>query len=151
MKGLLGAVLATLLLSLGALNAILCIKIETCTGGVADSLIGGVFTLILYAAGIAALVLLRPPRSAYLALLPATVIAIWHSVFAVRFFGGYWLHDVSACYAIVGGFAPENAGQWMDGREPLFICLWLVLSALFWAGLVFAFRRTPPRDRVPAN
>lgn len=152
MKSILGAALASLLLTLGALSAVIGIGGATCTGGVADSLAaGGIVTSILYAAGFAALVLMQPPRASYLALLPATIVAIWHTAFAIRFAWGFWLHDMSACYAMVGGFTPANAGQWMDGREPIFICLWLLLSLMYWIGLIFAFRRTPPRHAALAT
>jgi hypothetical protein len=134
--GMLGVVLLTL----GALNAGLALTVETCTQGAADSLGGGFLTFFLYVAGAWALIGSPPPRAAFLSLLPAAAIAMWHSVFAVRFAWGYVAHDMSACYAMKGGFTPEEAGEWMDGREPMLIALWIAVSLIFWISVAAGIR-----------
>ena len=131
-----------ILLTLGALNAVLALSVETCTQGAADSLYGGFLTLFLYVAGAVALVGWPPWRWAWLALVPAAGIAVWHSLFAVRFALGYSAYGMSACYAMNGGFTPDQAGEWMDGGEPMFVVLWLALSAIFWIAVGGGIRRS---------
>lgn len=132
--------IAVLLLTFGALNAAVALSAGTCTQGSADGLYGGFLTLLLYLGGIAA-ILVRPPRAAALAaLVPAAAIALWHSLFAVRFAWNYWNHDMSACHALLGRFPPEEAGEWMDGGEPLLTILWLLLGLLFWAAFLLVLR-----------
>lgn len=134
--------LGILLLTLGALNAALALSVETCTQGGADSLYGGFLTLLLYGAGAAALAA-RPPRgAACLALLPAAGLAARHSLFAARFAWNYWRHDFSACHALSGAFPAGEAGEWMDGGEPMLTALWLGLSLLFWTGVAAGLRRS---------
>ena len=133
--------LAVLLLTFGAINAALALSVETCTQGSADSLYGGFLTLLLYLAGIAAIAV-RPPRPAAIAaIVPAAAIALWHSLFAGRFAWNYWVHDMSACHALLGEFPPEEAGEWMDGGEPMLTALWLLLGLLFWTAFVLMLRR----------
>lgn len=132
---------ATVFLSVGAVNAALAMTIETCTQGSADSLQGGFITLIFYMAGVACLAISRPSRLMFVALAPAMAVAAWHTFFAMRFATGYFFEGMSACFAMKGGFTPEEAGEWMDGREPLLIALWVSLSLLFWGGVVASFLR----------
>jgi signal transduction histidine kinase len=134
------------LITLGALNAALGMTVETCTQGGADSLSAGVLTLALYVFGTAALIASEPPRYTLLALAPSAMIAVWHSIFAVRFFAGYWFFDISACSAMAGAFSADNAGEWMDGDEPYYSILWLALSAAYWlcAFLTFKASRDHP-------
>lgn len=132
--------IAVLLLTFGALNAAVALSVGTCTQGSADSLYGGFLALLLYLAGIAAILVRRPPLAALGALVPATAIALWHSLFAVRFAWNYWIHDMSACHALLGRFPPEEAGEWMDGGEPLLTILWLLLGLLFWAAILLILR-----------
>jgi len=129
-----------ILLTLGALNAALAMTADTCSQGGADSLYGGWLTLFLYVAGVAALNAAPPQRAAFVALAPAAAIALWHSWFAVTFTYGFWFHNVSACDAMQGGFTFEDAGDWMDGGEPLLTLLWSSLTLLFWGGTIAAFR-----------
>ena len=137
-----------LFLTLGAANAALAMSVETCTQGDAASLYAGFLTLFLYLLGAAALAVRPPPRATLAALLPAAGLAAWHSVFAVRFAWGYFAQDMSACFAMQGGFSPEDAGEWMDGGETLLAWLWLSLSGVFWIAAAAALWRTKP-DRQP--
>jgi hypothetical protein len=134
------------LITLGALNAVLAVTAETCTQGGADSLSAGILTLVLYVFGTVALIASEPPRYALLALAPSAMIAVWHSIFAVRFFAGYWFFDISACSAMAGAFSVGNSGEWMDGDEPYYSILWLALSAAYWLGAFRAFRSS--RDQA---
>lgn len=122
-----------LLLTLGALNAVLALSVETCTQGGADSLYLGFVTLLLYLAGLAALLARPASPAAAAALLPAAAVAVWHSLFAARFAWGYTMRGMSACYAMQGGFTAGKAGDWMDGGEPLLAALWVGLGLVFWA------------------
>ena len=124
------------LITLGALNAFLALNLGTCTQGSADELYGGGWlTLFLYIVG-AALFVAKPPRRWFhLAIIPSVAIAVWHSIFAVHFALGYWMEGMSACYALKGGFTSQDAGEWMDGREPLLTVLWLLVSSVFWVGI----------------
>ena len=132
--------IAIVLLSLGAISAVPALSVETCTQGDAASLYGGFLTLILYLAGLATAIASPPRPAALFALVPAAMIALWHSLFAGRFAWNYWLHDISACHAMLGEFPAGEAGEWMDGGEPLLTLLWLALSLLFWIALAIASR-----------
>jgi hypothetical protein len=129
-----------ILLTLGAVSAALAMTVDTCTMGGADSLHGGWLTLCLYLAGAAALNAAPPRRTAFIVLLPAALIAVWQSWFAVSFAYGFWFRDMSACFAMRGGFRPQDAGEWMDGGEPLLTALWCSLVLIFWGGTIAAFR-----------
>jgi CDP-diglyceride synthetase len=127
-------------------NAILAINVTTCTQGDAANLLGGFITLFFYLIGIAFLSVSQTRRIEFLALVPAIAIAAWHTWFAIRFAAGYLLEGMSACFAIEGGFTPDDAGEWMDGGERLYVALWLGLSLLFWVGVVTSFVRARSRE-----
>ena len=139
-------VASVILFTLGALSACFAIGADTCTQGSADTLGGGLLTLILYVFGTVTLIASEPKRPFLLALSPAALIAIWHSVFAVRFLIGYWFQDMSACSAMTENFSLENAGENMDGAEPYYTFLWLATSLAFWIGLYRGFRASRPDD-----
>jgi hypothetical protein len=82
-----------------------------------------------------------PPRLALLALIPAAAVALWHSLFALRFAWNYWLHGMSACHAMLGSFPADEAGEWMDGNEALLTVLWMSLSVVFWIAVAIAHTR----------
>jgi hypothetical protein len=132
--------LAVLLLTFGAINGAVALSVETCTQGSADSLYGGFLTLLLYLAGNAAVLVRPPPLIALAALVPAAAMALWHSLFALRFAWNYWFQDMSACHAMLGEFLPEQAGEWMDGGEPMLTVLWLMLGVLFWAAFFLVLK-----------
>lgn len=134
--------LGIILLTLGALNAAVALTVGTCTQGSADSLYGGVITLILYVAGAGSLIGWPPSRWTFLSILPAAAIALWHSVFAIRFAWGYFANNMSACYAMKGGFTSDEAGEWMDGGEPMLIVLWVAVSVVFWIAVATGIRRS---------
>lgn len=135
-------VVAVVLIWLGAANAILSMTIETCTGGSADSLMGGIYTFVLYAVGVAILRYRRPRPGAYLYLVPPLLVAIWHTYYAVLFGFEYWLHGSSACSVMPVVFPNPH----MDGREPFMTALWGGLSLLIWVGIAASFFRTPRRS-----
>ncbi|MGF7007696.1 hypothetical protein [Aminobacter sp. BE322] len=130
-------VVAVVLIWLGASNAFLAMTVETCTGGSADSLMGGIYTLVLYAVGLILLFYRRPGRLVYLSLVPPLLVAAWHTKYAVLFGVGYWLFDMSACSVMPVGF--PNPG--MDGREPFMTVLWGGLSLLIWIGVAACLYR----------
>lgn len=134
-----GAV-AVLCLTFGALNAALAITVGTCTQGDAGELLGGWITLLLYLVGTAALLVARRKWICVVLLAPAAAIALVHSWFAIRLTYSYLVHGVSACFVLAGEYSPQDSGEWMDGGEPVYIALWLGLSALFWFGYLNAMR-----------
>lgn len=126
--------LAVLCLTLGALNAVLAMTVGTCTQGDAGELHGGWITLFLYLLGTAALAAAPRPWRSVVLLAPAAALAAMHSLFALRLAYGYLVQGMSACFVKAGGYTPEDAGEWMDGSEPVYVALWLGISALFWFG-----------------
>jgi hypothetical protein len=124
-------VIGTILLLVGAATGVLAWTVETCTGGAADSLWTGGITLL---ANMLAWLLLgrRVPSKLvlFVAVLPA-IAALSYSVSTAQLTIGYLGESQSACARITKSeaFAP-------DGREPLFITLWLLVCASFWAGLI---------------
>jgi hypothetical protein len=147
--------IGVILFTLGGLNAVMAINVGTCTQGGADGLYGGFLTLFLYLTGLAAFLVRPPTLPALVALIPAGAIAAWHSLFAMRFAWGYWARDMSACYALAGGFTRDEAGEWMDGGEPMLTLLWIGLSLLFWASAAIAAegvrRRFSASDRAAST
>ena len=127
-----------LLLLLGSGNAVLAMTVETCTGGEADSLNGGIVTLALYALGFGALARGRSKGAIGVAAALPALAAIWHSVFAGRFLFGYLSTGMTSCQAMLG--LPYGA----DGREIFHLGLWLATSLIFWLGLVLALRFAEP-------
>ena len=123
-------VIGTILLLVGAATGVLAWTIETCTGGSADSLWTGGVTLL---ANLLAWLLLgrRVPSKLvlFVAVLPA-IAALSYSVSTAQLTIGYLSDSQSACALITKNeaFAP-------NGREPLYITLWLLVCASFWAGL----------------
>jgi len=145
------AIVAIVLLSLGGLNAVFAIEAGTCTQGDAGNLYGGLITVVLYMAG--GLILAFNPiqwRQA-IALLPAAAIALWHSVFALRFALGYLADKISACDALVGDFTAQSRGYEMDGSEAALAVLWLGLSSIFWIAIFLAWLQGRRRVALSAN
>ena len=105
-------------------------SVETCANDSAGSLWVGAVTL---AANVIAWVLLgrRVPSKLVLlvAVLPA-LAALSYTVSTVQLTAGYLGKGLSACDIIKAG---QDFG--MDGREPLFIVLWLLACISFWGGL----------------
>jgi hypothetical protein len=148
-----GGVAGVIFFTVGAVNSWMAMNIETCTQGSADSLIGGYITLIFYIAGAISLWGAPLPKMTYISLVPAALLAISHSLFAIKFAWGFLNYDMSACFAMNGGFELSEAGEWMDGREIQFILLWLALSAIFWIGLasIFSKKGSQKRDIATAR
>lgn len=124
-------VIGTILLLIGAATGALAWALETCTNANADSLWTGAVAL---AANLAAWALLgrRVPSKLvlFVAVLPA-IAAVSYTVSTVQLTVGFVTEGRGACALIT---ADESYG--LDGRERLFILLWLLVSASFWAGLV---------------
>ena len=135
------AIVAIFFIYLGSLNATLSVGSGTCTQGDAAQLYGGVLTLAFYLVG-GIILSLRSLRIWHIvALVPACIVALWHSVFAVRFAWGYFVNGISACDALTGDFAPNGHGYEMDEGEALFSVVWLSLSILFWVAIIVSSLR----------
>jgi hypothetical protein len=133
------AIVAIVLISLGALNSVLAVNAGTCTQGDAGNLFGGLITLVLYMAG-GLIMAFKPLQWRQIsAFLPAAAIALWHSVFALRFAWGYFVDKISACDAMLGDFLPQSMVYEKDGREVALAILWLGLSAIFWLVMLLAW------------
>ena len=142
---------AIFLISLGALNAVLAVNAGTCTQGDAGNLYGGLITAALYVTG-GLILTFKPVRQRQMiALLPAAAVALWHSVFALRFVWGYLLHNISACDALVGDFALQREGYEMDGGEAMLALLWFSLSSIFWIAITLALLQVKRRTVVSAD
>ncbi|MEP7350345.1 MAG: hypothetical protein ABI668_10410 [Sphingorhabdus sp.] len=133
-------VAGVILLTVGSAQSWLALNLETCTQDAADSLIFGYVSLFLYVLGATALWLSPLPRLVYLWLVPAALLAVSHTVFAVQFAVGYFTSGLSACSAMHGADMPYG----LDGRERHFIMLWLTLSIIFWIGLASIFQKRGP-------
>jgi hypothetical protein len=123
-------VIGTLLLMIGTANGMLAWSVETCTGASADSLWRGIITLLANVVAWALLARRMPSRPVlFVAALPA-LAALSYSISTIQLAVGYFAHGLSACSVL-------KAGQEFptDGREPLFIILWLLVCLSFWGGL----------------
>ena len=124
-------VIGTILLLIGAATGVLAWAVETCTGASADSLWTGAVALL---ANLLAWILLgrRVPSKLvlFVAALPA-IAAIAYSISTLQLTIGFLGEGRSACALIT---QEETYGA--DGREPLFIILWLLVCASFWGGLI---------------
>lgn len=123
-------VFGTLLLMIGAATGMVAWSVETCTGAAADSLWTGAITLVANLVAWAFLARRMPSKPVlFVAALPA-LAALSYSVSTIQLAVGYFGHGSSACSVIKAGqdFPP-------DGREPLFVILWLLVCASFWGGL----------------
>ena len=123
-------VIGTLILFIGAASGLLAWSVETCARDSAGSLWMGAIAL---AANAAAWMLLgrRVPSKPvlFVAALPA-LAALSYSLSTFRLAKGYVFEGLSACAAMKPG---QEFG--FDGREPLFVALWLMVTLSFWAGL----------------
>ena len=130
-------VIGTILLFIGAGYGFLAWAVETCMSGQANALLtSGVVALI---ANIVAWLMLgsRVPSKLvlFVAALPA-LAALMYSWSTLQLSIGYLVNGKGACALLAG---EEGAGT--DGREALFIFLWLLVCASFWGGLVPVIRR----------
>ena len=112
------------LLYFGALNAFLSRYAGTCTQNAADHLAGLWLVLISYLLALAFLWRIRQEGGSLLLMAPLVPILLWHATEGVRFAWGVIVEGQSACSLLV---SPPFG---MDGRETLFVVLWLL------AGLV---------------
>jgi hypothetical protein len=77
-------------------------------------------------------------------MLPAllTPVAVWHTVFAVRFAIGYLQRGIGQCDAFIGSF--DEAYFEAHGGEPILIGGWMTVSIVFWAGTLAMWSRSRP-------
>ena len=123
-------VIGGLVLIIGAATGFVAWSVVTCAGASAGSLWLGAVTL---AANLLAWSLLgrRVPSKPVLivAVLPA-LAALSYTISTIQLTIGFFGKGLSVCSVLKHGqdFAP-------DGREALFVLLWLLVSASFWVGL----------------
>ena len=128
-------ILGFILIYAGALMTFPALNATTCTQGDAGSLFGGVFSLLLYAAGFSILCIFKPTRFTFFVLVPAAIVAWLQASFAVRFASGYLLQGMSACEAMFG------YEQSYDGNEVFYLVVWGAVNITFIFGLIFSLYR----------
>jgi hypothetical protein len=129
-------VVGTIFLFIAAATGVLAWALETCAGGKAGSMWNGAITFALNT--VAWLMLGRRVPSKivlFVAALPA-IAAINYSWSALQLTFGYLANGTGVC-----GFIMADDTRALDGRELLFITLWLLASVSFWIGLVPVVRR----------
>ena len=130
-------VIGTILLFIGAAFGFLAWAIETCMSGQANALLtSGAVALV--ANFVAWLMLGRRVPSKlvlFVSVLP-TVAALMYSWSTLQLTFGYLSNGRGACALIT---ADPDAGA--DGRELVFIILWLLVCASFWSGFIPVVRR----------
>lgn len=127
-------------LYLAALNGILPFNLGTCTQGSADGLLGGIISLALYLLGALCLVIARPVRWTYVAIVPPLPLFAWQLQFTVRLTYGYLFQAQSACQVM------HDLPYEFDGREPFFIGLWWAMCLVAMVGVAIAAYRGRPAD-----
>lgn len=132
--------LAVILWTIGAFNAVLASHVSTCPNGEADSLAGGAISLFLYCCGGFAVLVATPKRWVFVFALPAILLSVWQSLFALTFSWSYWVDGESACNAM--GLTSAAPGTGMDGREPIFTILWCAAMLVFWVGVAAGAQRS---------
>lgn len=131
------AIAAAPVLLLAAGNAVIARVADTCTGGSADSLVGGVFTAALNLIGFALLARGTKPWLLLLIVVLPSVAALSYSAFALEFWHGYATHGMSECEAKTGeAFWPRT------GDEPKLIAYWVAAASIYWIGLAHAAWRS---------
>ncbi len=123
-------VIGTLILFIGAASGLLAWSVETCARDSAGSLWMGAIALAANAVAWTLLGRRVPSKPVlFVAALPA-LAAVSYSLSTFRLAKGYVCEGLSACAAMKPG---QEFG--FDGREPLFIGLWLLVVLSFWGGL----------------
>ena len=130
-------VIGTILLFIGAAFGFLAWAVETCMSGQANALMtSGVVALVC---NVIAWLMLgsRVPSKLvlFVAALPA-LAALMYSWSTLQLTFGYLVNGQGACALIS---PDEQAGA--DGREALFIFLWLLVCGSFWGGLIPVVKR----------
>jgi hypothetical protein len=124
------------LLYLAALNTALALASGTCTGGNADSLFGGIYSLLLNSFGLTLLYFGKPKLSFFAIVIPLLPIFWWQLSFTFRLTSGYLVYGMSACEAKTG--LEYN----LDGHEVFFVWLWVIVDIALFLGLTLAFWRS---------
>lgn len=139
-------VIGTLLLLIGAATGMLAWSLVTCAGDSVDSLSTGAIALV---ANLMAWALLgrRVPSKLVLivAVLPA-LAALSYTASTIQLAAGYFGEGLSACDVLKDG---KDFGR--DGREPVFITLWLLVCLSFWGGLAPVVARAVRVHGGPSN
>lgn len=112
-------------------NAFLAMSVNTCTGGVADSPTGIVWSVLLFGLGLLLLKGYRFGVVGYLCLTPLTVTAILEADFALRLFVGTQIYGLSICSVMFreNYGLPEFDQQWVTYVWALtyaLVCGWLL-------------------------
>ena len=103
----------------------------------ADSMLAGFLNLPLYALGFAALIVFPLPRWVWISMTPALLGMGYHLIWTIRFAYHYLVLGSGVCDLITGD------GPWeIEGREPLYLALWVFLSAMILVGTAQAGRRS---------
>lgn len=136
------------LILLGAVNSVLALTVDTCTGGSADSLRGFIFTIPLYLVGFAMAAAHPRPDHVIIPLL-ISPIALWHSAFAFRFALGHIRLGISECDAFHGYFGESL--QEGSGSEPVLIAGWVAASLTYWGGVLVMWLRARRRMQPSLN
>jgi hypothetical protein len=136
------AITGFVLIYLGALSTTLALFTGTCTGGAADQLFGGLYSLALYLFGWAFLYFSKL-RALWLAiLLPVAPIAWWQLDFAIRLGYGFFFANLGACTVLGHGDWTDGTPEgWFDGRESTFFLVWSAVNLAFLLGAVAAFSK----------
>jgi hypothetical protein len=123
-------VIGALVLMISAAAGIFAWTVETCTNDSAGSLSIGLLALV---GNVVAWLLLGRRVPSNLVLLVAALSALGalsYTYSTVQLAVGYFKDGLSACDVIKRG---QDFG--MDGREPIFILIWLLACISFWGGL----------------
>jgi len=129
-----------ILITLAAFNGVMATVAETCTMNAADTMLAGFLNLPLYVLGFAAIVVFPLSRWSWVLIAPAITGMGYHLIWTARFAYHYLVMRGGVCELITGD------GPWaIEGREPIYLSLWIVLSVMTIAGTIWAGRRTLAR------
>ena len=123
-------VIGTLALIIGAATGLMAWSVATCDSGQAGSLWLGAATLILNILAWSLLGSRLPSKLVLLVALVPAICAISYTASTIQLGAGFLGDGLSACSVIKPGLPFGK-----DGREPLFIGLWLLACTSFWGGL----------------
>ncbi|NGO54774.1 hypothetical protein [Allomesorhizobium camelthorni] len=133
-------IVGVVLLYLGVLNAALSLGSGTCTGGSADELVGGLYSLALYLLGWLLIYFSNRKTISFLVFVPLIPVAWWQLHFVMTLGYGFFLANLGACTVLGhGDFTNGAAEGWFDGRETFFFFIWLAANLAFLLGAVASY------------